>query len=484
MANTTAATDRPGIWNLMATLPITYSGRDFTAEFERLMALLRQIAPEITDQNYAEFSSALVRLVASVSDLHNSYIDQAAQEYFLDWARFKRSMIQKGRTVGYMPGLASSASTRLLLTRITGVTGAIAVPRWTAFGRLDGLEYLTIEEVTIPIGVDSVEVDALQGIAVTRTIQPEEFTIIDWSRRPKVNIGANICAGSVSMWSGDPAVYWTETTTFFRVQAADKVFRLELNGDDDTVNLALGDGTRGVSTPDEPLQIEFIRTAGAAGNGGSGTVTVVPDAYKALITCANIDMCSGGSAAQTSDSIRRELPLVTETQRRGVIKADYDALIAELPGILHCRCYDRENSTYWPHEHVIIYAVPEGGGLMSEHNKAQILQLCQSKGVYERSPVRYVILDAVRKTVNIAARIGVLDGYNSATVGSATGQALAALLAADNQQIEGRVAFADLHRAASAVAGVNWIEFDSPTIDIVCGKGEFPVPGTIQITVV
>lgn len=468
----------------MATLPITYSGRDFTAEFERLLALLRQIAPEITDQNYAEFSNALVRLVASVSDLHNSYIDQAAQEYFLDWARFKRSMIQTGRTVGYMVGLAYSASTRLRLTRITGVTGAIVVPRWTAFGRLDGMEYLTTEAVTIPIGVDSVEVDALQGVAVTRTIAPEEFSVIDWSRRPKVSIGANVCSGTVRMWSGDPAVYWTETTTFFRVQSTDKVFRLELNGDDDTVNIALGDGISGVSTPDEPLQVEFIRTGGAAGNGGSGTVTIVPDAYKTLITCTNIDTCSGGSAAQTTDSIRRELPLVTEAQRRGVVKADYDALIADLPGILRCRCYDRENSTYWPHEHVIIYAVPDGGGLLSEYQHRLILNLCQSKGVYERSPVRYVILDAIRKTVNITARIGVLDGYNPATVGSATGQALAALLAPENQQIEGRVEFADLHRTASAVAGVNYIEFDSPTVDTICGKGEFPVPGTILISVV
>lgn len=468
----------------MATLPITYSGRDFTTEFERLLALLRQIAPEITDQNYAEFSNALVRLVASVSDLHDAYIDQAAQESFLEWARFKRSQINIGRGVGYMPGLASSASTRLRFTRVPGVAGAIVVPRWTAFGRLDGMEYLTVEAVTLPIGVDAVEVDALQGIAVTRTIQPEEFAIIDWSRRPKVSIGANICSGTVAMWHGDPAVYWTETMTFFRVQATDRVFRLELNGDDDSVNLALGDGERGVSTPSEPLNIEFIRTAGATGNGGSGTVTVVPDAFKNQITCTNIDNCSGGASAQTADAIRRELPLVTEAQRRGVTKLDYDALLGNLSGILRVKSYDKEDSPYWPHEHVIIYAVPDGGSALSEYNKSQILQECQSKGVYERSPVRYVILDAIRRTINIAARIGVLDGYNPATVGSATGQALAAILSPENQQIEGRVSFADLHRVASAVSGVNYIEFDSPIVDTVCGQGEFPVPGTIQITVV
>lgn len=469
---------------MATTLPITYSGRDFTAEFERLLALLRQIAPEITDQNYAEFSNALVRLVASVSDLHNAYIDQAAQESFSEWARFKRSQINIFRTVGYMPGLASSASTRLLLTRLPGVTGAITIPRWTPFGKLDGIEYLTTEAVTIPIGVDSVEVDALQGVAVTRTIQAEEFAIIDWSRRPKVNIGANICAGSVRVWSGEPVVYWTETSTFFRVQATDRVFRLELNGDDDTVNLALGDGERGVSTPDEALNIEFIRTAGATGNGGSGTVTVVPDAFTALISCTNIDQCFGGANAQSTDSIRREGPLVTEAQRRGVIKGDYDALIAELPGILHARAYDKEDSPYWPHEHVIIYAVPDGGGELSEYLHRQILNLCQAKGVYERAPQRYVILNAIRKIINITARIGVLDGYFPATVGSFVGQALSGLLAPANQLIEGKVAFADLHRVASAVPGVNYIEFDSPTVDIVCGQGEFPVPGTIQITVV
>ena len=469
---------------MATTLPITYSGRDFTAEFERLLALLRQIAPEITDQNYAEFSNALVRLVASVSDLHNAYIDQAAQESFSEWARFKRSQINIFRTVGYMPGLASSASTRLLLTRLAGVTGAITIPRWTPFGRLDGTEYLTIEAVTIPIGVNFVEVDALQGVAVTRTIQPEEFAIIDWSRRPKVNIGANICAGSVRVWSGEPVIYWTETTTFFRIQATDRVFRLELNGDDDTVNLALGDGERGVSTPDEALNIEFIRTAGAIGNGGSGTVTVVPDAFIASISCTNIDQCFGGANAQSTDSIRREGPLVTEAQRRGVIKADYDALIAELPGILHAQAYDKEDSPYWPHEHVIIYAVPDGGGELSEYLHRLILNLCQAKGVYERAPQRYVILNAIRKTINMSVRIGVLDGYLPATVQTAVGQALAAHMAPGNMSIEGRVYFADLHSIASAVQGLSWVEFDTPTTNVICGQGEFPVPGTIQVTVV
>ena len=465
-------------------MPISYSGRDFTAEFERLMALLREIAPEITDQNYAEFSNALLRLIASASDLHNSYIDQAAQEAFSEWAKFKRSQINIFRQVGYMPGLASSASTPLSLTRLPDTTGDITIPRWTAFGRRDGVEYLTVEQVVILDGSESVEIDALQGIAVTRTIQPEEFGIIDWSRRPKVNIGANICADTLRMWSGEPAVYWTETKTFFRIGPTDRVFRLELNGDDDTVNIALGDGVRGVSTPNEPLNIEFIRTAGAVGNGGAGTVTIVPDAFKTLISCVNTGQCSGGANAQSADSIRREGPLVTEAQRRGVIKEDYDALIADLPGILHAKCYDKEDSTHWPHEHVIIYAVPDGGGELSEYLHRLILNLCQAKGVYERAPQRYVILNAIRKTINISVRIGVLDGYLPATVQTAVGQALAAHMAPGNMSIEGRVYFADLHSIASAVQGLSWVEFDTPTTNVICGQGEFPIAGTIQVTVV
>ena len=33
---------------------ISYSGRDFTAELERLKALMRQLLPEWTDLNYSD----------------------------------------------------------------------------------------------------------------------------------------------------------------------------------------------------------------------------------------------------------------------------------------------------------------------------------------------------------------------------------------------------------------------------------------------
>jgi hypothetical protein len=468
----------------MATTPtpISFSGRDYLAEVERLRQRAIQLLTEWTDHNYSDPGEVLLALQGTTTDLINAVVDNYAQENFLD-ARFRQSLIDQGKKIGYLPTLASCATTRLQFTRKDGVTGAITIPQWAAFSRSDGLEYPTVSSAQIPDGEDTVEVNAIQGTRVSYTLNAADFAINDWTKRPKYSLGANVAAGTVTMTHGDGAFVWSNIDTWWRVAATDLAFLLELNGDDDTVWLTVGNGVRGQGPAATPMTVTFIRTAAASGNCGTGVITIAPEALAASITCSNVEMAVGGAASETRESIRESLPDKTSIQRRAVStkEHDYKALVEPLPGVLHCNELDINDSTEWPHMTVGLYVVPDGGGPMSSALKDLIWEELGKKGSLGEWKGRYLLYDATEKSVVFSLRVGLVQGYDSSTVQAAIGTALETYMDPTNQAIGGTVSFASIHALVMAVPGVSWVEFISPVVDVTCLSSEFPTYGGLTV---
>lgn len=467
----------------MADVAYTFSGRDFTAEYNRLLALLKIELPEYTDWNHSDAGIVILRLLARETDQLNDYIDRVFAEGFIATAQFKQSLVDLGRLVGYLPTLWSPASTRIRFTRIEGVTGAVSIPQYTPVLRSDGLSYLTVEAVALQSGDDTVEVGAIQGEVNTLNITENDFDVTDWSGRPRYNLGTGIMSGYVSISHGSPATEWAEVDSFWRSWPEDFHFLLELNGDTDEAWLVVGDGTQGYGLPDGAVEIEYVTTSGASGNAGAYTVTTVPESLAELVTATNIEVATGGASPETIASLRQQIPAVTRTQRRGLTKADYEALVGHIPGVLHVSALDRNDSTEWPHEHVVIYVVPEGGGPMSTLLQSQILSECGTWGHLGAWHNRYILKDAVELPTNITCQIGVVQGYTSEGVKSAVVDALTSFLSADQRTIGGSITLTELHAVVSAVSGVAWEEFLSPVTTILSGMGQIITPGTIYISV-
>ncbi len=461
-----------------------FSGRDYPARFEALLDLLLSDVPELTDRNHSDAGISQIRLTAREGDQLGYFEDFIFDAGTVKYAQFKQDLIDLGLLVGYLPTLAAAASTRLELTRVAGVTGIISIPKYSAFGRSDNLRYLTVDDNEIAADGESIQIDAIQGTAVTRPIEPSAITIPDFSGHPRVGLGTSVASGSVEVSHGtDPVVAWSEVDSFWRSAATDNHFLLELNGDDDSVWLVFGDGVNGSLPPDSAnIQVSFVQTDEANGNCGSGVIYSVPDELTNLVTCANIEPATGGAAAEDADSIRRMIPAMTRTQRRGLTLEDYEALVGYMAGVLHVEAVDRGMSEQWPHLHVGLFITPNGGGPASSLLKTQIAAQCAEWGHLGAWPKRYIIQDAVPVPIDVTMRIGVMAGYNADTVRAAAIAAAQAQLSADNQEIGGVLSFRDLNVVVNAVSGLSWVEFDSPIGDVVRGSGEINVPGTITAT--
>lgn len=465
------------------TLEYTFTGRDFTSEYNRLIALLQSELPEYTDLNHSDAGIVLLRLLARETDQLNNYIDRVFSEGFLQTALFKQSLIELGRLVGYLPELANAATTTMLITRSFGIVGDIDIPQHTEFLRSNGLKYINTEAAVLT--GDTITVDVSQGEIVELTLRSTDFNQVDWSGCPKYNLGAGVAANTVSMTHGTTPVYtWSEVDSFWRSISSDLHFLLELD-ENDNVWLVTGDGTKGASLPTlTDIAVTYIRTDGKSGNCGAGVISSIPDALAGNVaSVTNTIIANGGSDAESVESIRRNIPRVTRTQRRGVTLEDYEALIEHLPGVLWCQALDRNALTAFPWEYVVLYIVPDGGGSMSTNFKNTILAELQDWGHMLNWSGRYLLTDAEEYPVDVTVRIGVASGYNSNTVSAAVLTALNNLFAIDVRGIAETLTFTDLHYAVQNVTGVSYCEFTTPTSDVSPGDGAIITAGTFSITV-
>jgi uncharacterized phage protein gp47/JayE len=470
----------------MAVPTLNFSGRDFSAEYERLLTLLRSELPSYTDLNHSDAGIVILRLLARETDQLNYYIDSVAQEGFIQTALFKQSLIELGRLVDYLPTLVSPASTTILFTRIEGISGAIEIPEHTILARTsDGLTYITTETVEMAAEEDTVSVDAVQGEIVEVEYDEGDFDIPYWTNRPQVVLGTGVASAEILVTSGtEPVTTWSNVDSFWQSVSDDAHFLLELNGDTDEVSLVLGDGVRGQSYPTgDSISVAYLRSDGSDGNCGIGQITtILSGELDESVTCSNTTIATGGAPSETIEELRAQIPAVTRAQRRMVVPADYVALLEKVPGVLHVQAVDRNYGDQWPHFYVALFVVPDGGGPMSEFIEGLVEDECALRGHLGDWMTRYIIRDAEEYEVDVTLTFGLTQGYTENAVKTAINTALTTFFAAENQGIATSVDFGLLEDAVEAVPGVSWVNFTAPSDDVTIDTGQIATLGSVSLT--
>lgn len=465
---------------------INYTGRDFSARFEALLSEFRRLCPDLTDMNHSNAGVALIRLLGSESDFLSFYIDHAFSENFVDHAQFRQNLIRIGKNLDILPKLCSASRTLVTITRLEGIEGDIVIPKFTRFSRIDGVGYLTDDEVVLPAGTDSVTVGITQGELVENTVNIDEFRVEDHSQRLKYNIGTDVAAYTCYVTSEPTGEVWTEVESFYRTFDEDRHYCLELHADpidgvSDTVFLTLNRKSGSTNLP-QTLKTRFIKTAKERGNTGAQTITVCPHELEYNVSVTNETSSTGGGGPETAEQLRYRIPAVARTQRRAVTLKDYEALILSISGVRYVEAYDRSEDSQWPHRHVVLYVTPEGGGLMSQALRERILMECADKGHLGSWPKRYILKDMKQISVNINATVGIAEPRMTDSVFTQIRFALNEkynLYATKSIKI---IRFSDLHSLISGVQGVSWVEFNAPTGNQVARSGEILVMGSVTLT--
>jgi len=475
----------------MPNIYTDFTKRDYTANFERLLSILSQEVPELSDRNHSDAGISLIRLLARQTDMLSFYIDEAFAEGFVQTAKFKQSLVDLGTLVDCRLKLSSPAATTITVVRkelpIEVGEASITIPAGSQFTRVDGLVYINLEAITLPIGTQSATFDVLQMVTHTLNLTNSDFEYYGPYKRLCYNLGTGVVGGHSSFYDINSEYYWTEVDSFYRSMSDDEHFMLDVfadkfNGELDTVFLSVGDGIYGSNQLPREFTFTYYTTDGASGNCGANVIIYPPALFTNLLSVTNIVPATGGAGVESIESFRSRLPLVVQTQRRGLTELDYDALVSSIPGVLYCQTVSRASDISWPYLYTFLYVLPDGGGSPSAYLRQLVLNRCKVWGHMGDWDGRYVILDPNIVTVDVSLRIGVLGEYRRATVTSGINTALAGFFLPENRLLGQTISFTDIHRAVSVVPGVGWVEFISPSTSVVASPGDTFELGTISIT--
>ncbi|MGH7391902.1 MAG: putative baseplate assembly protein [Candidatus Rokuibacteriota bacterium] len=131
---------------------------------------------------------------------------------------------------------------------------------------------------------------------------------------------------------------WQEVESLAGSGPDDRHYMVEID-EEQIVTVVFGDGARGARLPTgrDNVRARYRVGLGAAGNVGSGAVSVVPQPLPFVQSSRNPMAAAGGADRETPEETRRIAPITVRTLDRAVSLPDYADLALAYPGVAKAR---------------------------------------------------------------------------------------------------------------------------------------------------
>lgn len=316
----------------MATSTISVTELDFDDIKQSLKNYLSSRS-EFTDYNFEGSTINILLDLLSYNTYQNAfYSSMVGNEMFLDSAQLRDSVVSRAKMLSYTPRSARGASTTLdVAITPSGSPASVTVSKNTEFtATVDGEEYIFVtpqDYVLTSVSNYSGTITITEGRPLT-----QRYTVSTANPVKYLLPNANADTTSLKVTVQESAVDLTTTTYILandltEVSSTSTVYFLQ-ESEDQEYEIYFGDGVLGKAlTNGNIVIIEYRVCNGAVGNdistftnpstlGGSSTFTVTVNGST-----------SGGSAAETIESIKFNAPKNFETQNRAVTAEDYKRII-------------------------------------------------------------------------------------------------------------------------------------------------------------
>ncbi|MEI6634495.1 MAG: baseplate J/gp47 family protein [Chlamydiota bacterium] len=468
--------------------PIDYTQVDYVGLMEDNLVAIPQYSDRWTDRNANDCGMVILRCDARSADKLAYYLDARTNELYLDTCRQRDSVFDLVKLTGYKPRLAAGGTATIRVTLTTAAsTGVILSKWWQARSAASGTGYIMalIDEAVIPAGSTTVDAFAVQGQRYSETFegdgtQGQTFTL----SRTKVCATGFVVDGEE----------WDEVESLVGQDADAKVYVVRLLWDD-TVQIETGDGVEGAVVGSGASAVAtYLVTLGTGGNDiGAGAITVPVDpvydgetqiAASAMIV-TNLEAVTGGEDEESDAEIKRNAPRCTHALYRIGPANDTRALIEAFPGVQRAFVLDVNNySDIVRYHYEQVYVIPAGGGDMSPalevHLRVFIDERKEPGFEVDLSTAGYVAVD-------LSVIVYRLRGYTDAEVITAVTEAVQDYFNPD-QEI-GTVDWMrdvdpeEIDGIIDRLDGVSYTEIVTPAETVEIGPGQFPVLGTLTVTV-
>lgn len=437
---------------------VDYTSRDYTSLSADLKGLIENFAPQWTSRDSSDFGIVLLELFAYLGDILNYQIDRAANESFINTSTQRDTVLRIARLLNYVPNDINPSTGTVTFSNYATTPVTISnVSTSPDYGTLttisDGtnpaIGFTLDSSVTIPAGTLSTPATAAATVTQGSLIVDELIGVSDGTPNQEFALG------SLGVITGSTITVKVGTLSYNRVDflidygSDDPVFSTYTDGAGIT-RIVFGDGVSG-RIPTNGTNItssyRYSDTAGRLGNIAANTLTIISPT-RTNLEVTNALSFSGGSDAETTDSVRVNAPLSLRALNRAVSLRDYISLAVQVNGVA------KANAMSTSFGAVTVFVAAAGGGTLSSTLQNQI-QTAYTDAVPPGTTLS--IRDFTPVYPYVTVTVNVLPQYNAANVGAAVASALATLFAFDNVTFNDLINQGSLYAACNAVDGVAYV---------------------------
>lgn len=384
-----------------------------------------QSQEEFSDYNFDGAGlSVLIDLLAYNTHYNATLAHLLSNEMFIDSAVKRGSVVSIAKSLGYNPRSIRSAKIDATITITPSpsyTANTLTLTKNVAFSGagLDGKTYVFYPEqavTSVKSGNTFVfSVTLVEGKRTTDTFTVASdtvsgpFTLLNQD----VDTSTLECIVQKSLTEFESTTF-TQNESIIGVSNTSTVFFVEENSTGQT-EIRFGDNVLGKSlTLGNIVNISYMKSSGANANGINGVTTKTAITGTAEIVSVSGTRSYGGSAAQTTDSIRFIAPKFNATKNRAVTADDYTALIESQYGNINSiTVWGGEDNDPPVYGKVFVSIEPLPNSIVTETDKTAIARdILKPRGVVGIQPI-FVDPTYLYASFNITSRY--LKNKTSAT---------------------------------------------------------------------
>ena len=298
-----------------------------------------QAQDTLKDYNYEGSAlSTLLDILAYNTQYNSFYLNQVANEMFLDTAIQRGSVVSQAKVLGYVPksALAPSAEVNLSFTGVTDTS--LTLPKFTTFmsEAIDGVNYNFVstdsQTVNVSGGTAAFEnVTLKQGIPATVSYTVNSITNPSYTFQiPETNVDTTTISVIVQQSSSNSSSQvYTPAASYSTLTENSIVYFLQesITG---TYEIYFGDGVLGkLLTDGNIVYISYIVTQGSSAAGANNFVLMDSVSGYSTYTLTPVVEASQGGTKESISSIKFQAPKSYAAQGRAVSKNDYITAIQQ-----------------------------------------------------------------------------------------------------------------------------------------------------------
>jgi len=283
--------------------------------------------------------NVLLDVLAYNTQYNAYYLNQVANEMFLDSAVQRGSVVSQAKVLGYIPksAIAPTATVNVVFTNVTA--GSLTLPAYQSFGSapINGINYTFTNPNSYTANKDANNKVVFEDVEIKQAVPATYSFTVDSSTNPNYifeipdnAIDTTTLQVIVQQSSANSSyTIYTPATNELQLTGASTVYFLQeaLNGN---YQIYFGDGVLGQKLSDGNIVIvNYLSTEGTSGAGANSFVLLNTVSGYSPSAVISITPADAGGDKETIDSIKFQAPKSYAAQGRAVTKSDYITAIQE-----------------------------------------------------------------------------------------------------------------------------------------------------------